>query len=154
MQLSQRANCEVKQLEIGAVSFAEEYDVIVVGLGTAGAIAAIAAAQRGCSVLGLESLHCMGGTHTAGAIQNYYFGSKGGIYETLDEQIRQVEHDGYTAWGGTNGELKKYFLEQNALQAGVTIVYESTVIGVFRDDKTVKHQCAENRRQQSRGLAD
>jgi hypothetical protein len=138
MQLSQRVNGEVEQLEIGGVSFAEEYDVIVVGLGTAGAIAVIAAAQRGCSVLGLESLHCMGGTHTAGAIQNYYFGSKGGIYETLDEQIRQVEHDGYTAWGGTNGELKKYFLEQNALQSGVNVRYESTVIGVFRDGKTVK----------------
>ncbi len=138
MQLSQRVNSAVQQVEVGDISFADEYDVIVVGLGTAGAIAAIAAAQRGCKVLGLESLHCMGGTHTTGAIQNYYFGSKGGFYETLDAQIREVEHDGYTAWGGTNGELKKYFLEQNALQAGVAINYESTVIGVYRDGKTIK----------------
>ncbi len=138
LKLWQRIERQLESSEAVGVEFDDSYDVIVVGLGTAGAIAAIAAARQGCRVLGIESLHCMGGTHTAGAIQNYYFGSKGGLFEQIDDQIRQQEHDGYPVWGGSSGELKKHFLEQVAQECGIALRYESSVIGVYREGSQVK----------------
>ena len=43
-----------------------EYDVIVCGGGTAGCVAALAAARNGAKVLLLESGHCLGGMLTRG----------------------------------------------------------------------------------------
>jgi len=117
-----------------AVSFgpAETYDVIVVGLGTAGAIAAIAAAERGMRVLGVERLNAMGGTGTLGAVVGYYFGNKGGMFEEIDQEVQRLASTGaYTKAGGVNADLKKLALERRAVAAGVEIRYESTVIGVF-----------------------
>jgi len=138
LKLWQRIEKRVENSEVGEVEFEDSYDVIVVGLGTAGAMAALAAARQGCSVLGIESLHCMGGMHTAGAIQNYYFGCKGGLFEQVDQQIREQERDGYPVWGGSSAELKKYHLEQLAREQGIELRYESSVIGVYRCGKQVK----------------
>jgi hypothetical protein len=135
---SQRINKELVQHEVGDPAFSQHYDVIVVGLGTAGSIAAIAAARQGCKVLGLETLNCMGGTGTAGAILSYYFGIRGGMHEELDEEAKQMEDEGYPKRGKISGDLKKIMLERNALESGVTIGYEATVIGVYLEGKTVK----------------
>lgn len=51
---------------------APRYDVIVVGGGTAGALAALTVAERGQSVLVVERLNCLGGMSTAGRIEGYY----------------------------------------------------------------------------------
>ena len=47
-------------------SFDEKFDVIVAGFGTAGAIAAITAAEHGVRVAAVEKLNMAGGTATAG----------------------------------------------------------------------------------------
>ncbi|MDF2722959.1 MAG: hypothetical protein K0Q59_2634 [Paenibacillus sp.] len=138
MKLSQRINNRLSQQEVGQPALDRQYDVIIAGLGTAGSIAAIAAARRGLSVLGIESLTCMGGTGTAGVILSYYFGLRGGLHEDFDEEIAKLEHDGYTKRGKSSGELKKWVIEREALAAGVTICYESTVIGVYTEGTTVK----------------
>src|SRR5690606_2221404 len=104
MQLSELVDNTLRQTEISSLNFEEDYDVIVVGLGTAGSLAALTAAKQGCKVLGIEALYCMGGTHSAGAIQNYYFGSKGGYFEEIDERVREKEHSGYPVWGGGSAE--------------------------------------------------
>lgn len=67
------------------------YDVIVVGLGTAGAMAAITAKQEGLSVLGIEKLPVCGGTGTAGRVTGYYFGYHGGSYTQIDEAAHQYD---------------------------------------------------------------
>ena len=51
--------------------FERAYDLIVVGLGTAGAISLITAGRKGLSVLGVEQLYGMGGTATLGSICGY-----------------------------------------------------------------------------------
>ena len=48
------------------VRFDEKYDICVVGLGTAGAIALIAAAKKGLKVLGIEKTNYLGGVGTGG----------------------------------------------------------------------------------------
>ena len=60
--------------------FEESYDLVVVGLGTAGAFSLITAGREGLNVLGVEQLNGMGGTGTLGAIAGYYFGAEGGLY--------------------------------------------------------------------------
>jgi ribulose 1,5-bisphosphate synthetase/thiazole synthase len=128
----------IKKVEIGEKEFRENYDIIVVGLGTAGAIAAIAAGKNNLRVLAIEKLNCMGGTGTAGAVTGYYFGSKGGIYESLDEEVVKLERMGYTTFNGVNPDIKKYILEENVVKSGVKITYEATIIGVFLEGNIVK----------------
>ncbi len=47
------------QTEARLSDFQQTYDVIVAGLGTAGAVAAIVAARRGLRVLGLERIYTL-----------------------------------------------------------------------------------------------
>lgn len=138
MKLSQRIDNKLVQTEVGQPAFARRYDVIVAGLGTAGSIAAIAAARRGLSVLGIESLTCMGGAGTAGGIFSYYFGLRGGLHEELDEEIAQLEKEGFPKRSKSSGDLKKVVLERHAAKEGVEFHYESTVIGVYVEGQTVK----------------
>ncbi|NOY82488.1 MAG: FAD-dependent oxidoreductase [Kiritimatiellaeota bacterium] len=56
-----------------------EYDVVVIGGGTAGAPAGIGAARRGARTLVVEMLHGLGGVGTLGAITKYYWGYRGGF---------------------------------------------------------------------------
>ena len=67
-----------------------EYDVVVVGGGTTGAPAGIAAGRQGAKTLVLEYLHDLGGMGTAGAISVYWHGNRVGF--TAEVQ------DGQHAW--------------------------------------------------------
>ncbi|NHN29601.1 FAD-dependent oxidoreductase [Paenibacillus agricola] len=117
----------------------QQFDVIVVGLGTAGAVSVVAAAQKGLRVLGIERLTSMGGTGTVGSVLGYYFGSKGGLCESIDDQSLELEKQHiYTASKGVNGDTKKYVFEQEALKAGATLHFDSTVTGVLLEGKKVR----------------
>ena len=65
-------------------------DVAVVGLGTAGAIAAISAARGGASVAGIERCPQPGGVGVSGAVFDYYFGIRGGLYEKINERASEL----------------------------------------------------------------
>jgi len=55
------------------------YDVVVVGGGTGGAPAGIAAARQGARTLVMEHLHALGGVGTAGAVSSYCEGNRVGF---------------------------------------------------------------------------
>lgn len=135
MILRQRVEREIYETEVEAYVFDEYYDIVIAGLGTAGCIAAIAAAKKGLKVLGIERLNCMGGQGTAGAVFSYYYGANGGLFEDIDNEVNEMEKLGYTKTHGINPFLKKYILEKEALNAGVTISYESVVTGVYLEGK-------------------
>lgn len=118
-------------------AYAGRYDVIVAGLGTAGAIAAITAARQGLKVLGIERLHGMGGTGTAGAVWSYYYGSSGGIAENLDKQVLTLAAECFTPSRGVNGEAKMIVMEQEGIRLGADLRYESTVTGVLMQGNRV-----------------
>lgn len=59
-------------------------DVLVVGLGTAGAQAALAAAEHGASVLACDPAWLPGGIGTAGLIRAYCAGADGGRAQAID----------------------------------------------------------------------
>ena len=65
----------------------ETFDVGVVGLGTGGVLAALAAAREGASVGAVELLPVVGGVGTAGGIHLYYFGVEGGLQREIDQRV-------------------------------------------------------------------
>ncbi len=92
------------------------YDVVVVGGGTAGAPAAIAAAQGGASVLLVEYQPALGGTATLGMIGRPYHGERVGFSRevpfpdeehTLEDKMewyrRRVREAGGEVWFGAIG---------------------------------------------------
>lgn len=115
------------------------YDLIVAGLGTAGAIAAISAARRGLKVLGIEQLCCMGGTGTAGAIPTQYLGNTGGLYEEIDRLAGEMRKCGFAGEKGAGCLTKALSLERAAADAGVSVRLGASVVGVIRDDNDEKH---------------
>lgn len=120
------------------IVFEKNYDVIVAGMGTAGAIATIVAAKEGLNVIGIERLNCMGGMGTAGAVNNYYFGSPGGCYEEIDEKVNQFNTIHYTESATFSIDSKKFVLEQEAVKYGAKLCYESVIIGIYMENNDVK----------------
>jgi len=116
-------------------SFTEKYDLIVAGLGTAGAISLIAAAREGISVLGVEQMYCMGGTGTIGNILGYYFGAEGGLYTEFDEKAKALQDTVF--WRKNRRDTKAFVYEREALASGAAIKYHCTVVGVFMQENRV-----------------
>ncbi len=111
------------------------YDVIVVGLGTAGCIAAVAAGRCGASVLALEKGTYPGGLQTGGFIQEYFLQKPLGIAEELELKAQKLfEQSGDFA---VVTEAKKYVLEQAMLEAGCKICYGNRLVSVIKKGKRV-----------------
>ena len=70
--------------------------VVVVGGGPAGAMAAIAAGRQGARVTLVEPQPFLGGVATGGAIHYYYWGVNGGLQDELDRR----DHDRRAHFGG------------------------------------------------------
>ncbi|MHC4874002.1 MAG: FAD-dependent oxidoreductase, partial [Planctomycetota bacterium] len=67
-------------------SFKEEScDIAVAGLGTGGAVAAIAAGREKCSVTAFDLLDFPGGIGVGGGIPIYYWGVPGGLQDEIDD---------------------------------------------------------------------
>lgn len=118
----------------------EEFDIIVAGGGTAGAIAALAAASRGMRTLVLEKSCACGGIGTGGLVSNYYYGIRHGTHTEIDESVRERERNsGYLVRPNCfSPELKKIELEQRILRAGGVIRFEAVADAVLmRDDSAV-----------------
>ncbi|MDR3110368.1 MAG: FAD-dependent oxidoreductase [Planctomycetaceae bacterium] len=89
-----------------------KYDVVVVGGGTSGAPAGIAAARQGAKTLVLEHLHDLGGIGTAGAISIYWYGNVTGF-------TKEVQN-GQRNWGI---ESKTYWWRSKLAEAGADVWY-------------------------------
>ena len=115
----------------------KNYDVVIIGLGTSGSIAAIKSAKLGLSVLGVERLSQMGGTGTSGGICGYYFGSDGGYYKKINQISLDIQNEYYIDAPYTLSEPKSFALENEAINFGVDISYNTHIISVKKDGKKV-----------------
>ncbi len=117
-------------------TFERGYDLVVIGLGTAGAISLIAAGREGLKVLGVEQLYGMGGVGTVGAICWYYFGALGGIYTEVDEKAVALEQALFAQNSRMNS--KGLVLEREAKACGAETMYHTIVTGVYMEANEIK----------------
>jgi hypothetical protein len=120
------------------------YDVVVIGGGPAGSIAAIAAARRGAKTLIVEKYAYLGGALTAagtGPQMTYHAGKTQVVKGIPDEIVQRMVELGFSpghmedAVGYASSitpfdaEGLKLVLETTAEEAGVTILYHTTYMG-------------------------
>lgn len=118
--------------------FEKSYDIIVAGLGTAGAICLITAAKKGLSALGIEQLGNMGGATTFGAIYNYYGGVKGGIYQSLEEEAKKLaENESLLKPYASQDLCRAIVLEKACDESGADYIYNSCIIGVYIEENRI-----------------
>lgn len=118
------------------------FDVVVVGGGTAGAPAAIAAAREGATTLLLERFHGLGGISTLGRIGVYCFGHRIGFTRELDDSLRAQGEDAIrrTArnWPAWNNQWKQEWYRSEFNQRGGTLWFGASGVGALTDGETVK----------------
>ncbi len=145
------------------------YDTVVVGGGFAGVAASLAAARGGNKVLLCEKMFVLGGLGTAGLVTIYLplCDGKGNqlSFGIAEELLKASIADGYEAsypkaWL-KNGSLEeriahRYFVRYNAaaciiameqllLQAGVEILYGTSVCDVSVENGRISHLIIENK---------
>src|SRR5690348_16330513 len=109
-----------------------DVEVLVVGGGTAGAVAAIAAARMGAKTLIIDANGFLGGTATA-ALVTPMMGNhvdnqplNTGINEEINNRLAKTG-DGATSPDGNNGwfnpEKLKFVLEDMVTESGASILY-------------------------------
>ena len=114
----------------GRLPILAEYDVVVVGGGTGGAPAGIAAARQGARTLVIEYLSGLGGVGTMGAIANYCSGNRVGFSRTIP-----TRSDRKTSWVI---EQKMEWYRQELLDAGADIWFRTLGCGAVVEGTRVK----------------
>jgi hypothetical protein len=104
-------------------------DVGIAGLGTGGALAAIAAARAGADVFAFEQMPFPGGVGTGGGLHVYYFGVKGGLQEEVDARVRGIMplFGAAAQIGGFHPEAKKLVLDAMLAEAGVEVCQDASL---------------------------
>ncbi len=118
-----------------AVTDHGRFDVIVTGLGTAGAVAACRAAGAGLRTLGIEALRIPGGTGTAGLVDSYYYGVPGGYYTGIDEEARGLSRR-YTVFCPI-AMSKELALSRRMRRLGVQPRYGASLVRVLREGNRI-----------------
>ncbi|MFS0725901.1 FAD-dependent oxidoreductase [Paenibacillus sp. 1P07SE] len=134
MKLHRMVDGQVARQDAGQVQFEEQVDVLVAGVGSAGAIAVVAASAQGASVLGVDRLPGIGGMGTMGYVSGYYYGLPGGLHVEIDEEAQQMGREHFL----DRVEPKKYILENRITAHGARLSLATTITGVFMEGSTVR----------------
>ncbi len=107
-------------------------DVAVVGGGTGGAPAGIAAARKGAKTVILEFQSHLGGVGTVGQISVYYYGNRIGFTSEIDAGVFGMGDDPQFKQdsGRWAPNWKQAWYHQAATESGADIWYQTTVYGV------------------------
>lgn len=126
-----------------------DYNLIVIGGGLTGVAAAVAAARQGLKVLLVESSGCLGGA----ASNNYVYpfmtywtnGEKDGIkhkrflsrgiFEEIGKKYQELVPDG--DYQRFNTEFLKITLDRIVTQAGVLVLFDTSLCGVKLDKNKI-----------------
>lgn len=119
--------------------------VLVAGGGTAGPLAAGAAAAEGVTTALLEMNSALGGTGTLGGVRYYWYGYREGFTELIDRRVEALNDrlkqpvEPYI-WGNKDvwrAELKSYALLEYCLTLGVCVYTDCIVMGSMMDAERV-----------------
>ncbi|WKV09566.1 FAD-dependent oxidoreductase [Thermoanaerobacterium sp. CMT5567-10] len=131
----------------------EKYDVIIVGGGTAGSIAAIASAREGAKTLIIEKYGFLGGSSTAAQVTPMmHIKINGNPASSIDKEIRRrLINYGYGAKdssgndGWFNPEMMKFVLEEMLLEYNGSILYDTFFLDSIVEDYTIKGVLVHNK---------
>ena len=130
MNLSYLKNGKIVSKCVPSVKFDTEVDVLVVGLGASGCYAAIAAAREGASVMGIEREEGIGGMPINGGVLFFYYGERGGTYETVDKNASLLDEAVFLP-RGKQTETRRAVLHEELEKSGVKYITGVTVIGLY-----------------------
>ena len=116
-----------------------QVDVVVIGGGTGGAPAALAAARAGAKVLLLESQHELGGVGTLGAIAVYWFGNREGFTAEVTKGLAAMAAtpEDFHEWGW-NALHKSEWFRREITKAGGSIWFGAVATGALRKGKSLR----------------
>jgi ribulose 1,5-bisphosphate synthetase/thiazole synthase len=117
-------------------------DVLVVGGGTGGTVAAITAAENGMQTMLVEMNPRLGGTGTIGGVHSYWYGRETGFSSRLRKEIENRHLELHQAipegkipkW---NIEVKASALLKIARECNVQVVFNWLAIGTLTDEQRV-----------------
>ncbi len=110
-------------------------DVVVAGGGTAGAMTAIGAMEKGASVITVEYFPELGGTKTLGGVMGYYWGYKDTAL--FDRMERAVEEQGKALGAATSRIAMMFYLRKQTTRGGGRLLTDSIACGVTKDRNRV-----------------
>ncbi len=131
-----------------------KYDVIVIGGGTAGSIAGIAAARLGAKTLIIEKEGALGGTSTLGLVTPMMPVKMKGNPDSsaINKELKKILYKkGYGAAdqqgndGWFNPEMLKFTLEETYLAAGGRLLYDTSLIKPIVKDNQIKALLVHNK---------
>jgi hypothetical protein len=120
----------------------DNYDVIVAGGGTAGSVAAIAAAREGARVLCFDQFGALGGSSTFALVMplmRFTIGDRWlarGLNEEIITRLQAASDDGDGIFH--NPERLKFVLEDMAIEAGVDLLYHTFLTGAVVEGGTLR----------------
>ncbi|MEG0766104.1 MAG: FAD-dependent oxidoreductase [Clostridia bacterium] len=127
-------------------TFSLHLDVLVAGLGTAGAVALCTASALGLHVAGFDRATGMGGMGGMGGVWDYYFGQAGGVTDQINRKCQTLQASGAYVTSqrralGTRlsypGVIKSYALEQRAQEKDVSLWYDTVALGAYLEEDRV-----------------
>lgn len=126
-------------------------DVLVVGSGTSGVIAAIIAAKEGVKVVLVDMNPNLGGTGTFGGVNTYWFGRRIGfakqVMELVENAHKKLKYQIdnwvlkdllYNSLFQWNIEAKIFALLQEAEELGVKMYFNTIAIGSIMEENKIK----------------
>ncbi len=128
------ASTPALELNLNTFPSGEEFEVLVVGGGTSGAPAAIAAGRGGAKTLCLEQGSALGGLCTLGRIGSYWFGNRVGFCQELDQGITKMgpEPKYLAEQNKKDSEWKRQWLLQECSAAGVEVRFNHSVVAALK----------------------
>lgn len=140
---------------------AGSYDVLIGGGGTAGTVAAVAAARNGANTLIVEKSGCLGGLSTEGLVNSYvtFHDHEGnqvikGIAEEIIDRLNDLgETTGHAQEVGKecymkalfDSEILKFVLLEMAEESGVNLLLDTYITDATLEDNRLKGVVVENK---------